>query len=56
MKSIEWPWAVLLCRFADRPLEPQPVGYYEDLFAHHGAGGQADYWRDVTFGNIDLTG
>jgi hypothetical protein len=56
MKSIDWPWAILLCRFSDRPFEPQPADYYADLFARHGTGGQADYWRDVTFGNIDLTG
>ena len=49
-------WAIILCRFSDRSFEPQPADYYEDLFTRHGAGGQADYWRDVTFGNIDLTG
>jgi hypothetical protein len=56
MNSIQWPWAILLCRFTDRPTEPQPVGYYEDLYTRHGTGGLADYWNDVSFGNIDLTG
>jgi hypothetical protein len=56
MKSIQWPWAILLCKFSDRPGEPQPADYYEDLYTRHGTGGLADYWNDVTFGNLDLTG
>lgn len=56
MKSIQWPWAIILCKFSDRPGEPQPVDYYEDLYVRHGTGGLADYWNDVSFGNIDLTG
>jgi hypothetical protein len=56
MRSIEWPWAILLCKFSDRPGEPQPVDYYEDLYTRHGTGGLADYWKDVSFGNLDLTG
>ena len=32
------------------------MDYYEDLYTRHGTGGLADYWRDVSFGNLDLTG
>jgi hypothetical protein len=56
MKSIQWPWAIVLCKFSDRPSEPRPVDYYEDLFTRHGTGGLADYWKDVSLGNLDLTG
>ncbi len=56
MRSIDWPWAIILCRFTDRPTVPQPPDYYEDLYTRHGTGGLADYWQDVSFGNLDLTG
>jgi len=56
MRSIDWPWAIILCKFSDRPNEPQPAEYYADLYTRHGTGGLADYWRDVSFGNIDTTG
>jgi hypothetical protein len=39
MSTINWPWAIILCRFSDIADEPQPVDYYEDLFAQNGTGG-----------------
>jgi hypothetical protein len=56
MSTINWPWAIILCRFNDLPAIPQPVDYYEDLFTRNGAGGRCDYWRAVTCNSLDLTG
>ena len=41
MCPVNWPWAIILCRFSDRPDEPQPPEYYRDLFTRNGAGGAA---------------
>jgi hypothetical protein len=40
------------------PEPPEPISFYADFFSESGAGGQGlfDYWRDVSYGNIDLTG
>src|SRR5436190_13245214 len=56
MSSINWPWAIILCRFSDISSEPQPPQYYSDLYTANGAGGIADYWRAVTCNTLDLTG
>ncbi len=47
--------AIILCKFRDQPLETHPPSWYADYYVRSGTGGQADYWRDVTFGAIDLT-
>lgn len=49
-------WAVVLCRFSDKPLETRSRDYYEDFFTQNGTGGVCDYWRDVTLHAWDLTG
>lgn len=56
MTTINWQWAILLCRFSDRPAAPQPPQYYIDLFTQNGMGGACDYWREVSCNNLDLTG
>src|SRR5215472_5041149 len=56
MPTINWPWAVILCRFSDIASEPQPPQYYSDLYTANGTGGIADYWRAVTCNALDLTG
>ena len=56
MSTINWPWAIILCRFNDVAAIPQQVDYYEDLFTRNGAGGLCDYWRAVTCNALDLTG
>lgn len=56
MRPTNWPWAIILCRFSDLPNVPQPPEYYRDLYTRNGTGGVADYWREVTFGGLDLTG
>jgi hypothetical protein len=52
------PFAVILCKFSDQPQEPRASKFYKDCFTEAGAGtgGAFDYWRDVSFGNLDLTG
>ncbi len=56
MRPINFPWAIVLARYADKPNVPQPVDYYQDFYTRAGTGGVVDYWREVTFGNLDLTG
>jgi hypothetical protein len=56
MRPIDWPWAVLLCRYSDVATETRPPDYYQDLFTRNGTGGVVDYWRQVTYGGLDLTG
>lgn len=54
--SINWPWAILLCQFPDRPTLRPFLDYYQDLFTRNGTGGVCDYWRTVSFNSLDLTG
>jgi hypothetical protein len=51
-------WAILLCKPNDDSSEPTPADYYRRLFTEAGAGtgGLFDYWRDQSYGNVDLTG
>jgi len=51
-------FAVILCKFSDQPQEPHAPSFYQNCFTETGAGmgGAFDYWRDVSFGNLDLTG
>jgi hypothetical protein len=52
------PWAVILCKFRDHPEEPMPRQFFRNFFTADGAGqgGMFDYWRDVSYGSIDLAG
>lgn len=56
MATRNFKWAIVLCRFSDKPSETRSRDYYEDLFTANGAGGVCDYWRAVTSNNWDLTG
>jgi hypothetical protein len=56
MRPVNFPWAIVLARYADKPSVPQPPDYYQDFYTRGGTGGVVDYWREVTFGNLDLTG
>ncbi len=55
MSTINWPWAIVLCRFNDIAAVPQNAEYYRDLFTRNGTGGLCDYWRAVTCNTLDLT-
>ena len=56
MPTINWPWAIVLCRFNDVSAVPQNADYYEDLYTRNGTGGLCDYWRTVSCNSLDLTG
>lgn len=56
MSTINWPWAIILCRFNDKPVVPQLPQYYIDFFTRNGMGGACDYWRAVSCNSLDLTG
>ena len=49
------PFIVLLCKFADRNVEPMAPAYFEDLLGATRPG-LADYWREVSYGQISLAG
>ena len=52
------PWVVVLCNFSDEPATPYSKAYFEELFSDAGAGklGELDYWHDVSFGQMSITG
>lgn len=50
------PWAVILCRFNDLPALSIPLSEFNDFVAVAGKGGVFDYFRDISYGAIDLTG
>src|SRR5262249_20168084 len=49
------PYVVILVRFADKPATPNPVSYYQNLMSNN-AGGMDNYWRELSFNLINLTG
>jgi hypothetical protein len=51
-------WAVLLCKFADDQAVPPPLLHYQRLFTGVGAGSSnmVDYFRDMSHGQLDLSG
>ncbi len=56
MGQTSWPWAIILCKFSDIALEPQPPLFYQNFYTRNGTGGVCDYWREVSLGGLDLTG
>jgi hypothetical protein len=48
--------AIILCKFLDKPNETRPASFYQSFYATFGTAGAADYFRDTTFGAVDLTG
>jgi hypothetical protein len=52
------PWLVLLCKFSGQGVEPYTAKDIEPFFSEAGMGTGAmfDYWSDMSFGNVDLTG
>lgn len=52
------PLAVILCKPSDRPAEPHAPSYYEAMFNEtgNGQGGMFDYWRDVSYGQLSVSG
>jgi hypothetical protein len=52
------PVLVVLCKASNETAEPEPPSYYEDMFSDRGSGklGALDYWRDVSYGNLSVSG
>ena len=52
------PYLVVMCKFADVASEPFTTAQVSDFFTETGSGkgGMYDYFHDVSYGNIDLTG
>src|SRR4051812_7058149 len=50
--------AVILCKTSDKLDEPQPVSFFQTMFSATGAGSTSvfDYWKEVSYGQLDLTG
>ena len=56
---MDTPWAILRIKFNDNNSEPYPRSYYENLFTSTGVGrgnNMVDFFRDVSHGNLDLSG
>lgn len=49
-------WAVILCEFNDVPRSSVPISRFSDFIAGPDKGGVFDYWKDISYGAIDLTG
>ena len=50
-------WVSILCRFADSPsVTPYPKTWFETLMLGGQAPGLDHYWRESSFGTINLTG
>ena len=50
------PWVTILCRFAETQFTPHFVSHYERMMGSSEPGSLGHYWREVSYGNIDLTG
>lgn len=52
------PVVVVLCNFKNQTQQPNPPSYYLDMFSDQGSGqlGAFDYWRDVSYGNLSVSG
>lgn len=48
-------WLVFLCRASDAPAEPQAPNFYNELFDPANADLVHAYFKDVSFGKIDLS-
>jgi hypothetical protein len=52
------PWVVVLCNFSDESATPYPQSYFEEMFSDAGKGqlGELDFWHDVSFGQLSISG
>ena len=49
-------WGVLLCKLEDHPEEPRSPGFFQDLLLDHSTGGICDYWSEMSYGALDMSG
>jgi hypothetical protein len=56
--STPTPWAILLTKWKDKPDEPKPLGFFQQLFTTAGTGtfNMTDYFDTMSHGSIDLSG
>jgi uncharacterized protein YjbI with pentapeptide repeats len=54
------PWVVVLCNFTNQRLDPAPAQAFQQMYTDAGAGqGQfnfVDWWHDVSFGQLSVSG
>src|SRR5262245_32394669 len=52
------PFALVLLKFKDIPILSNTITEFQDLVSEvgKGKGGLFDFWEDVTYGQVDLTG
>jgi hypothetical protein len=50
------PFSVILCRSSDAGTPPRDLPYFQNLILTAGTGGLTDYWRDVSYQNVNLNG
>ena len=50
------PLSVILCKSSDAGTPNHDLAYYRDLAVNGGTGGLADYWRDLSYQNVNLAG
>jgi len=50
------PWIILLCKFSDDTGagSPRSIDYYSSFFAGDSPGSVPSFWRDITYGALDL--
>jgi len=49
------PWVSILCKFSNVAAEPKNLAYFQGMYANQ-PGGLDDYWREVSYDNIDIVG
>lgn len=49
------PWVTVMCKFADVPDEPKALPYFQGMYGSSFPG-LDHYWREVSYGAIDLVG
>lgn len=49
------PWVSILCKFNDIETEPRNLAFFQGMYAN-APGGLDDYWREVSYDNIDVVG
>lgn len=49
------PWVDVLCKFSDKPAEPKPPSYFQDLMSGNPFG-LDHYWREVSYDLANIAG
>ncbi len=54
----KFDWLVIRCHASDETDEPESTAYFKQMFTGAGKGtmNMVDWWHDVSFGNIDISG